>query len=64
MTFSMLSDGALTSFSLWMIIQNLSLEFGSSPLSGTAIEVSLLKALKIFPFLASITSLYLFVVSN
>ena len=64
MTFSMLSDGILASFSLWMIIQNLALEFGSSSLSGTAIEVSLLKALKIFPFLASMASLYLFVVSN
>ena len=64
MTFSMLSDGTLTSFSLWMIIQNLSLEFGSSPLSGTAIEVSLLKSLKIFPFLASMAALCLFVVPN
>ena len=64
MIFSLLSDGTLTSFSLWMIIQNLALEFGSSSLSGTAIEVSLLKALKIFPFLASMAALCLFVVPN
>ena len=37
---------------------------GSSPLSGTAIEVSLLKSLKIFPFLASMAALCLFVVPN
>ena len=64
MTFSMLLDGILASFSLWMIMQNLSLEFGSSLLSGTEIEISLLKALKIFPFLASMAALFLFVVPN